>query len=175
MYDANEQYAAQGTPLQTVNNNANGEFSFKELKFEKAGTYHYVVKEDDSAKKEGIQYDDTVYGISVTVSDPGDGQLSIDNVSMSSEGKSVDELVFRNIYNAPIEPEVPDEPENPTVPDESKDIEPEDTEKEDVTQDKPASTADTNDMLCYIVLVIFAGLMLILFNVIRRKKENLHE
>ena len=175
LYDANEQYAAQGTPLQTVNNNANGEFSFRELKFEKEGTYHYVVKEDASAEKEGMQYDDTVYGISVTVSDPGDGQLSIDNVSMSSEGKSVDELVFRNIYNAPIEPGVPDEPENPTVPDESKDIEPEDTEKEDVTQDKPASTADTNDMLCYIVLVIFAGLMLILFNVIRRKKENLHE
>lgn len=187
IFAANEQYAAQGTPLQTVKNDENGEFHFEDLKYETAGVYHYIVLEDDSVKVEGMEYDDTVYGISVTVSDNGQGDL-ITDVSMNSEGNPVTELVFRNIYAEPEKPEddKPVQPEKPVEPEKPKDEKPEDEKpvasdeaengeeliKENVTQNQTLRTGDANPIIGYAALAVLSIIAVIVLGIIRCQKKK---
>ena len=61
----------------TVKNDVNGEFSFGRIEFAKTGEYKYTVTEKNTGKN-GYTYDDTVYNVTVTVTDEGfDGQLDV--------------------------------------------------------------------------------------------------
>ncbi|WP_195379388.1 FctA domain-containing protein [Ruminococcus sp. D54t1_190329_F1] len=106
-----------GTVLQTKTNVANGNVTFDEIKYnlvkdaaykdntdkkvDDIGEYQYTVNEvkGDAA---GYTYDDTVYTINVTVTDAGNGTLTVTPVIHSSKATSEDATVtgmeFINTY-----------------------------------------------------------------------------
>ena len=78
--------------IETVKNAADGSFSFSEIKFTKAGTYTYTVSEVKGSLG-GITYDTTVYTVTVTVTDNGEGKL------IAATSISENSLLFTNTYN----------------------------------------------------------------------------
>lgn len=92
---------ADGNTVDEAVNDANGSVKFDEITYDQAGTYRYTVSEvkgDDTT----ITYDETVYDITVEVTDNGSGTL-VPTVTIGN-GESQG-IVFTNEYN---------EPENPT-------------------------------------------------------------
>lgn len=90
--DGPESDWAVGRLLQTVQNDANGAFSFTQgLYYTAAGTYYYVVKEV-SGSELGMSYDDSEYHVTVTVTDDGAGQL---HASVKYDGT----IAFVNTYH----------------------------------------------------------------------------
>ena len=106
-----------GTVLQTKTNDADGNVTFDQIKYnlvkdaaykdntdkkvDNTGEYQYTVNEvkGDAA---GYTYDDTIYTINVTVTDAGNGTLTVTPVIHSSEATSEDATVtgmeFTNTY-----------------------------------------------------------------------------
>ena len=121
LHVADESFTPSAAVLQTAANGENGKFFFKDLGFVKAGTYYYVVVEDDFPVIDGLSYDDTVYQIKVVVTDPGDGQLVISEHTITADGETVTDITFGNTFVKPTEPEettTPSEPEGTTTPSE---------------------------------------------------------
>ena len=83
----------------TVTNDKNGNITFAtDIKYTEAGTYVYDVKEV-SGNLGGISYDDTVYTITVKVTDnQTEGRLEAE-VSTVIKDNSVDSIKFTNGYN----------------------------------------------------------------------------
>ena len=83
----------------TVTNDANGKIIFAtDIKYTEAGTYVYDVKEV-SGNLGGMSYDDTVYTITVKVTDnQTEGRLEAE-VSTAIKDNSVDSIKFTNGYN----------------------------------------------------------------------------
>lgn len=177
---ADENYAAQGEAFQTVSNQGDGTIAFVDLTFTAAGTYRYVVTEQQGTV-EGMTYDDTVYCVMVDVADPGDGQLVIDRVDITAEGQEVSEILFENRYVEPgtsQEPDEPSEPEEPSEPDEPDDPDgpdiPSGSDTSDESVTKPPKTGDdSNIWISIVVAVLSAGAVFLLLVVRRRRKiEN---
>lgn len=92
-------------------NDADGKFVFKNITFEKAGTYTYTISEVEGDKS-GVTYDDAVYTVVFKVKDEvsdGDkvtaygGQLKVDSVTYyDADGTKIDaaDVVFENEYKA---------------------------------------------------------------------------
>ncbi len=71
------QAVTQGAPMPadtTVTNAVTGTFQFGAITYTKLGTYKYEITEKD-LDQDGYTYDDTVYTVTVTVTDEGNGQL----------------------------------------------------------------------------------------------------
>ncbi len=91
---------AQGTTLPgavpvTTKNAADRSFAFPAITYTKAGSYYYTVSEQAaSGNTFGIQYDSTVYIVTVTVKDDGLGNLYVEPVTNNTNGP----LVFNNKY-----------------------------------------------------------------------------
>lgn len=107
-------------------NDADGSFEFGNLTFDQTGTYYYTISEkpgDDDT----ITYDDTVYSVTVTVTDNGTGQLTAEVTYPDGTP------AFENTYTESEEPTTPEEPINPDeteTPDEpTASEEPESSEK----------------------------------------------
>ena len=73
--------------------NENGAVVFNSLVFDKAGTYTYTVSES-AGSNPNMTYDDTVYTVTVTVSDDGEGQLT---ASVAVDGSAL--TAVDGIYN----------------------------------------------------------------------------
>lgn len=175
---ADETFTAQNEAFQTVTNDANGVFTFADITFTEAGTYRYVAMEDCSAAETGMTYDDRTYCITVTVTDPGDGQLVISGVDMSVAGEAVSEIQFTNTYEEqgeiipPDEPDTPAEPDgpvNPEVPDKPSGADKTDSEEADSTD-----TGDDNRTMLYVTIALVSGIAVIVIVVVmqRRKLNN---
>ncbi len=100
LYNANSSFSPSGLALQTVTNEGTG-FAFAPLTFENSGTYYYVVKEDIPSAAignlyDGVGYDVSVFGITVTVTDNGQGQLEA-TYTVTKNGQPA-ELAFQNVY-----------------------------------------------------------------------------
>ena len=100
LYNASSSFTASGEALQTVTNEGKN-FTFAPLTFENSGTYYYVVKENIPSAAignlyDGVGYDVSVFGITVTVTDNGQGQLEA-TYAVTKNGQSA-ELKFENIY-----------------------------------------------------------------------------
>ena len=122
LYAADENFAAVGDAIDTVTHDAEGVFTFKKLDFLRAGVYRYIVREDLSRRISDITYDHSVYGITVTVTDDGKGQLIPEIEILLLGGSTAEEIVFTNVYiepetTAPTETETqPAEPTQTTAP-----------------------------------------------------------
>jgi len=104
LFQADESFAVLNqTPLTVATANGSEGFSIGLTYADgQEGTWHYVLKEDTSAQAGGVGYDAGEYHITVTVSDPGDGQLvAFTNVYRPGTGY-VDTAVFTNTYT--VEP-----------------------------------------------------------------------
>ena len=97
---------ANGTPVSTAANQADGRFYFAPLPFEHEGTYTYTVREKntDAAR---VTYDQTVYTVTVKVVDK-DGQLTAE-VALPDGG-----LTFTNTYTP--KPDHKDKPKQTPAP-----------------------------------------------------------
>ncbi|MBR2719466.1 MAG: Cna B-type domain-containing protein, partial [Clostridia bacterium] len=84
---------AAGKVVETVKNDADGKIAFSKITYTLAdvGEHAYTVKEVTGEDKE-ITYDSTVYEITVTVADNGDGTLKV------TADKDVTALNFANTY-----------------------------------------------------------------------------
>lgn len=93
----------QGAPMPSttsVKNMANGYFVFPAIEFKdgEEGTYEYEIREVDTNKIGGFSYDNTVYTVTVTVTDNGNQQIKATAV-ISNGTSNVDNIVFTNTYD----------------------------------------------------------------------------
>ncbi len=70
---------------------------FDNLEFTEPGTYTYTIKEVKSPSIEGIEYDDTVYTVTVEVSETDDGELRA-AVSYPNLKDGEDSIIFENSH-----------------------------------------------------------------------------
>lgn len=124
LYEADAQFRPQGQPLDTASNDTEGVFTFQALRYDQAGTWYYLVTEDTAEPLEGVTYDDTAYGVTVTVADDGNGQLIAYLRIAKIGGGQADELLFVNTYEekpttVPTQPKPtdPSDPEDPKTGD----------------------------------------------------------
>lgn len=83
---------------ETVTNDANGLFSFAEITYDKAGAYTYKVSEV-KGQVNGITYDETVYNVTVTVTDNREGELVAKVEITDTNGNAVENVMFANVYS----------------------------------------------------------------------------
>ena len=93
-----------GTTVANAKNVATGEVIFKDVVFEKAGTYKFIVKETKGSD-ETITYDESELELVVEVTDNGEGQLVATATFVNGE-------TFTNTFTPPVVPN----PEVPTTP-----------------------------------------------------------
>ncbi len=99
----------QGAPMPSttsVKNMANGYFVFPAIEFKDGdeGTYEYEITEVDTNKIGGFSYDNTVYTVTVTVTDNGNQQIEA-NAVINNGTSDVDNIVFTNTYD-PVDAKV---------------------------------------------------------------------
>ena len=82
--------------LETVKNTADGKVQFKELKYTKAGTYHYTISEK-AGDVPGVEYEPNLITATVTVEDKG-GKLEVTKVTYSKAGEETKNPTFENRY-----------------------------------------------------------------------------
>ncbi len=82
---------ADGKEIETVKN-VGSKVIFSDLTFEKTGEYKFTISEVQG-DKDGIGYDDSVFNVTVNVTDPGNGELSAEVVYEKTP-------TFRNTYKA---------------------------------------------------------------------------
>lgn len=93
LYDSNDTRIDSITSPELTNGVA-AEMTFKSIPYDKPGEYKYTVKES-KGEKEGVNYDGTVFEVTVTVSlDETTGTLS------ASVNKTASQLRFKNTYTA---------------------------------------------------------------------------
>ncbi|MBR6502393.1 MAG: VWA domain-containing protein [Clostridia bacterium] len=98
------------TLIATAKNDVDGNVKFENIVVEDAGEYEFTVKEV-KGNDENVAYDETVYTVTVTVTDNLDGTLSLDYVYANGE-EEVEEIVFNNKYIEPTpDPEPMPDPE----------------------------------------------------------------
>ena len=91
----------EGEPtVLTAKNDANGKVAFPAISFNAPGEYRYRLAEVDGGLG-GVTYDTTVYDVTATVVDNGDGTLGV-TWSASKDGQQLEgkEVVFANSYKA---------------------------------------------------------------------------
>ena len=94
---------AQGSVLQTKQNDAAGTISFDAITYTQPGAYAYTLREvvgTDGDK--GITYDRSTYQVRVTVTDDGAGKLVAKTELLDAEGVPSDKnaVTFKNSYEA---------------------------------------------------------------------------
>ena len=106
---------------QTAKNDARGNVSFDELTFEAPGVYTFRISEVKGTE-EGMTYDESVYTITVTVVDNGEGQLEA-SLSYTKNGEAVEAIEFCNTFTEqktpekpPVKPDTPIPPATPKGP-----------------------------------------------------------
>ena len=139
-----------GNLVSEAKNEANGQILFGALVFDKAGVYKYTISEKNDGQ-DRVDYDDTVYGITVTVTDDLEGHLT---VAVAYDGGTP---VFTNIY---------DKPEENNSDDDSSDG---GTHQTTVTS---AQTGDDANIAGFAALAAFAVIALIAILVYRRRQAK---
>lgn len=83
--------------IETVKNDANGNVTFKAIKYTEIGQHTYTLREV-KGNAGGVTYDETVYTIVTTISDDGKGQLVATHELKGA--KDVKSIEFKNAYTA---------------------------------------------------------------------------
>lgn len=88
-----------GNEVSSATNAADGSFVFDDLTFDKAGTYSHTVAEK-SGNAGGITYDETLYGVTIEVTEDTNANELVAQVSYSKGNQSVEAMSFTNTYEA---------------------------------------------------------------------------
>ena len=88
-----------GNVIAQAENDASGWLRFPDMTYTDAGTYVYYVSEK-AGTEAGVKYDNTVYTVTVTVTDPGEGTLKAD-LTVTKNSTSGVSIVFTNEYKDP--------------------------------------------------------------------------
>ena len=86
--------------IETVKNDANGNVTFKAIKYTEIGQHTYTLREV-KGNAGGVTYDETVYTIVTTISDNGKGQLVATHELTTHElkgAKDAKSIKFKNVY-----------------------------------------------------------------------------
>ena len=83
---------------QEKQNDDNGVITFDPLEFTAPGTYTFQVKEEKNVLWGFISWDETIYTVTVVVTDNKQGELLIDSVTYTPSKGSNTELIFSNQY-----------------------------------------------------------------------------
>lgn len=136
-----------GEVISEAANTVNGSVRFDALSFDKAGTYNYTVSEV-KGKDDTITYDDTVYNVTVTVTDDLQGHLV---ATVTGEGGNELNMTFNNKYTKPAEPQNPDDDGTP----------------------KAVQTGDTTPIIPAViaVLVSLAAIAAVVVIIMRRRRR----
>lgn len=104
----------EGKVLQTAANDAEGQVAFEALVFEAEGSYTFTVAEQQpNAPVEGMTYDDTLYTVTVEVTDTGKGTLAME-VKYLRDDQPVEAMVFENRFVPPTPTPAPTPTLKPT-------------------------------------------------------------
>lgn len=96
---ASDENGAEGRLLETVTNGADGIFTFSRMDYSTVGTYHYLVKETNGGETiRGITYDDSVYHVTIHVTDDLLGQLHAAVQIRDHLGMPRQDIGFLNTY-----------------------------------------------------------------------------
>mgnify|MGYP000757625933 FL=1 len=138
-----------GNVVFEAKNGADGQVMFETLIYDRAGVYEYTISEKNDGQK-NVTYDETVYNVTITVTDNGKGNLIAEAVY--GDGRTPQ---FVNTY---VKPQNPVKPEQPTPT-----VKPQNPEA--VQTGDHNSFAGTLGMAA-LALAVAAGVM------IRRKKKS---
>lgn len=158
LYETGENMEITGDP-ERVFNDAEGNFAFETRTFDKIGTYYFVILEADT-QAEGVTYDDTRYGVKVTVTDDGQGSLEALCAIWELGGGEVDGIRFENSYQEPTEPDT-------TVPDTTGTETTETTRAPDDSGSSP--TSDANPLGAFMLLMLLSAAGMTLLVILRRR------
>lgn len=159
LYQADGKFQIQGTPLESASNKEDGSFAFGEMKYTEVGEHFYVIAEDASEKLKDMTYDDTTYGVKVTVEDNLEGQLVANVAFQEVGGDTAESISFENTY---IGPAVSNEPEESNKPEET---------------DKPESvdspeTSDDNNIILYVAVAAVSMVAIAILLICSGKKKD---
>ena len=93
---------SKNTVLQEAGNQSNGQITFKPISYDKAGTYTYTIveKPGDDAR---IEYDKTIYALTVKVTDDGYGKLSATGTyTVNNQPVANNKPVFKNTTRSAV-------------------------------------------------------------------------
>lgn len=153
-------FDAEGKLIETVTNQGE-KVAFSPLTVDMAGTYVYTVKEKVGTV-EHVIYDDTVFTVTVKVTDNLDGTFAVEYSYETDTGK-VEAINFVNTYDEPEDP-----PENEEIPE--KDDKPEKEDKPN-KNNVPKTGDDSRFFLWLTLLFVSGGAVLGLLATDRKKKE----
>lgn len=106
LYKANENFVIDGEALQSVKNDENGAFTFAAVDLAAEGTCYFVIKENSQNPIGGVVYDNTLYHVTVTVTDNGLGNLVVSDTHIAKVNggfsEAADAIAFVNEYNAVV-------------------------------------------------------------------------
>jgi len=116
LYRTDSTFSTAGVTPVAKRNSADGSFAFDKLTFDAAGTYYFLVAEQNGGQTiDRITYDDTVYKITVQVTDNGQGKLIPTvtgngiQVSVNGSDATVTDVNFTNTYKPlPTTPDTSD-------------------------------------------------------------------
>ncbi len=107
LYETDATFSIDGkTAIDTTTNAGDGKFAFKSIDITEVGEgkRYFVVTEDSSAQKEGVTYDDTIFKVTVTITDDKNGQLKIEKDIVSTKNADQKDILFANLFTpAPVE------------------------------------------------------------------------
>ncbi len=87
------------TPVK-VANAADGSFVFKDITFEKEGTYYFVISADNSVNDKNISIDESIYHVKIEVVKDRNGILEVSETLITKKGgtQAQDIIEFTNVY-----------------------------------------------------------------------------
>lgn len=88
------------TPVKAANA-ADGSFVFKDITFEKEGTYYFVISADNSVDDKNISIDESVYHVKIEVVKDRNGILEVSETLITKKGgtQAQDIIEFTNVYS----------------------------------------------------------------------------
>ena len=93
-------FTLSGNGVNETVTNVGKNFAFSGLTYDQVGTYTYTVTEVNGGQKiDGISYDGATFTVTVTVTDPGNGQLAA-QTTITKAGTTKDKIEFTNTYAA---------------------------------------------------------------------------
>ena len=104
IYATGSSFAINGDPIKSVKNASDGTFKFEGIELDEAKTYYFVIKENATSPIGGVKYDSSVYNVTVTVKDDGNGKLYVESTTVvkikDSVSEKATEIEFTNEYSA---------------------------------------------------------------------------